>query len=270
MKSLLVNKVSFMKRFSIIIILFHLLFSFSFSQIPEKPNPPRLLNDYVGLLNDNDKNTLEKKLVDFEKETSTQIVIVIVDELGAYDKAQFTYELGEKWGVGQKGFNNGVVIMLKPHGMQGQRHTFIASGYGLEPVLTDAVCKRIVEMEMIPEFRENRFYEGLNKAVDVIMGLATKEFPAEEYMQKTENEPVWPVLITIIIFVVLAIISRFMRVRKYSSINSIPFWTAFLLMSSTGRHSGSYGSFSSGSGGFSGFGGFGGGSFGGGGAGGSW
>jgi len=239
-------------------------------QVPEKPHPPRLLNDYSGLLSPEEQQVLEYKLDTFSRSTTTQIVIVIVDDLGGYEPSQFAYELGEKWGVGKKGFNNGVVILVKPTGGAGEKKTFIATGYGLEAVIPDAIAKRIVEQEMIPMFKQNRFFDGLNSATDVIMSLAAKEFTPQEYVDATpapKRSPGYFFLVVIVIWLII----RMFSVRSYASTNRIPFWTALWLLSSTSRsHGGGFGNFSSGGGSFGGFGGFGGGSFGGGGAGGSW
>ena len=66
--------------------------------IPDKPVPPRLVNDFAGLLNSNEVNNLERKLVAFNDSTSNQISIVIVNDLSGYEKADFAIRLGEKWG----------------------------------------------------------------------------------------------------------------------------------------------------------------------------
>ena len=232
---------------------------------PKKSN--RLVNDYVGILNSSQEIQLENKLVNFANSTSTQIAIVIVKDLCGYDKASYTFKLAEDWGVGQRGSDNGVVIMVKPVGGTGQRHTFIATGYGLESVIPDAIAKRIVEYEMIPEFKNNNFYGGLDAATDVIMKLASGEFGPDDYKKSTNTKGLFG-MIPILFFVFIYILSRYQRARSYARTNHLGFWAAWALMSSASRsHRGHYGGFSSGGGGF---GGFGGGSFGGGGAGGSW
>jgi uncharacterized protein len=240
---------------------------------PEKSN--RLVNDYTGTLNSTQLINLEQKLIDFDKATSTQIAIVIVKELCGYDKAGYTIELAEMWEIGQEGSDNGILIMLKPTGGGGQRHTFIATGYGLEGVIPDATAKRIVEEEMLPRFKVNDYYGGLDKACDVLMKLSTGEFKAEDYNRpKFGNDIPWGSIIFIGFFVLIIVFGRYNGVRRYSRKNKVSLWTAFWLISaSSSSRNGSYGGFSGGSsnfGGGGGFGGFGGGSFGGGGAGGSW
>lgn len=244
--------------------------------IPEPPVPPRLVNDLAGILAPDQVETLERKLVTFNDSTTTQITIVIVPSLNGYDKADFTQRLAEKWGVGQAGKNNGVVVMVKPKTASENGQAFIASGYGLEGVLPDAICFRIVEQEMIPRFREDDYYGGIEAGTNTIMSLVKGEFTADQYSKKGKSSP-YGIIIPLIIMGVVFMLIRSSRARSYSMGKNIPFWTAFWLLGSMGRgnHSGSWGNFSSGSGfggggGGGGFGGFGGGSFGGGGAGGSW
>src|SRR5664279_6253389 len=97
--------------------------------IPERPNPPRLVNDLAGMLKVDEVNSLEQKLVIFNDSTSTQIAIVIVPSLGGYDKADYAQQLAEKWGIGQKGLNNGVLILVKPKTADSNGQVQIAPGY---------------------------------------------------------------------------------------------------------------------------------------------
>ena len=235
------------------------------AQIPERPNPPRLVNDFSNLLSQAEVNQLENKLLAFNDSTSNQIVIVIIDDLSGYDKAQFATDLGHKWGVGQKNNDNGIVVLVKPTGGKGERGAFIAVGYGLEGAIPDLASKQIVENELIPNFRNNNFYKGLDEGTNVLMKLAAGEIKAANYTKKKSNTPM---LIGMGIFILIMIISSFSKAKSYASTNNTSLWTALFLMSSARNSGGSWNSFSGGSGG--GFGGFGGGGFGGGGSGGSW
>jgi len=258
-----------------LLIIFSALAGYA-QDIPEPPSPPRLVNDLAGILTPDQVSQLENRLVLFNDSTSTQIAVVIVPSLNGYDKADFTYRLAEKWGVGQKGKNNGIVVMIKPKTSAEKGEAFIASGYGLEGVVPDITAKRIIENEMIPHFARDDYYGGINAGVNTLMGLVKGEYTAEQYNKKAQKNPV-AYLVPIFIMLLVFFIIRVSRARSYSVGKSLPFWTAFWLLGSMGRgsHSGTWNSFSSGSGGFGGgggggFGGFGGGSFGGGGAGGSW
>jgi uncharacterized protein len=253
-----------------------LLFSTLDAQIPQRPNPPRLVNDFVGLFSPEQAGRLEQKLRVFNDSSSTQITVVVVREIVG-DKADMAYQIGRQWGVGQKGKNNGIVILLKPKTADSKGQAFIASGYGLEGAVPDAICKRIVENEMIPHFKEGDYYGGVDASVNVLIKLTKGEFTADQYAKKSKKSSTGGIVfLAIIMLVIFVIISK---ARSHSIHNqsigggggAIPFWLLLSMMNSGTRSGGgSYSDFSSGSGGFSDFGGFGGGDFGGGGAGGDW
>ncbi len=255
---------------TLLLIIFGLIGAFA-QDIPEQPNPPKLVNDFAGILTKNQVSRLEGELVQFANETSTQIVIVTVKSLEGNDISDFAFKLGEKWGVGQKKDNNGVVIVLKPKTLSEKGEVFVATGYGVEHLIPDAIANRdIVDKEMIPDFKRNDYYAGLINGIQVIEDLTRGEYTASEYHQTTgkKNDGTgFGILIFIIIFIIIPIFSG-RKGRSYSAGKSLPFWLLLGMMGS-GRssHSGSFGNFSSGGGSF---GGFGGGGFGGGGAGGSW
>lgn len=246
-------------------------------EIPERPSPPRLVNDFAGLLKPEEAGSLERKLVSFNDSTSTQIAIVIVPTLGGYDKADFAQRLAEKWGIGQKGLNNGVLILVKPKTGDSNGQVQISPGYGLEGAIPDITCSEIVDREMIPSFRNGDYYNGLNLATNTLISLARGEYSAAEYGHRAKkaggkNFPFG--LVIFIVFIIIAMASRGSggSNNKHISTGGLPFWMLMSMMNSGRGSGGSWGGFSGGggSGGGGGFGGFGGGSFGGGGAGGSW
>jgi len=247
----------------------------AFSQdIPDRPVPPRLVNDFAGMLSGQEIAILEQKLVAFSDSTSTQIAIVIVPSLNGYDKSDYAQRLAEKWGIGIKGLNNGVLILVKPKTADSNGQVFIAQGYGLEGIIPDLTCSEIVDQEILPSFRAGDYFNGLSNAASTIMSLANGEFSAAEYGQKAKKSSSKDIPVGLIIFIVIVIAIVFGKSggsnRRNISTGGLPFWMLMSMMGSSGRssHSGSWGGFSGGGGG--GFGGFGGGSFGGGGAGGSW
>lgn len=233
----------------------------SFSQFPEKPNPPRLVNDFANFLSPDEQARLEQKLVDFNDSTSTQISIVTLNDLGPYEISDYAFQLGEKWGIGRKQKNNGVLIVAS----KTQREVFIATGYGVEDVLPDAICKRIVEQIIIPNFKTGNFYAGFNSATNEIMARLTGKFQAEP-TKEVDDIPLWKAIIFIILIIILIIILSANQGNNGGTISGRGF------RGSGGGPiiwgGGGFGGGSSSSGG--GFGGFGGGSFGGGGAGGKW
>jgi uncharacterized protein len=241
---------------------------------PIKPSPERLVNvipPSQEVLSESEIQALEKRLVEFDDKTSTQIALVVVSTLNGHDISEMAAEIGHRWKVGQKGKDNGIVILLKPKTNESKGQVFIATGYRLEGVIPDAVAKQIVEFEMIPAFKKGNYSGGIVKAIGVLEGLALQEFSANDYVKKRKKSGksnlLWSLLPIVLFFIFFSALRR-KGGRTYSSRNDAAFWTAMFLGSSLGRRGGSsWSDFSSGGGGF---GGFGGGGFGGGGAGGSW
>lgn len=266
----------------LVLVLFWTLTSVqSFTQdIPDKPVPPRLVNDFTGMLSRQEANALEQKLVAFSDSTSTQVAIVIVPDLHGYDKSDYAQRLGEKWGIGQRGSNNGILILVKPKTNASRGEVFIAPGYGLEGAIPDLTAAEIVDNEILPAFRSGNYFGGLDRATSTIMSLARGEFTAAQYMKSGKRRsdsgsPSGIIFIIIIVIIFISIISRRSggSNHRHISRSGLPFWLLLSMMNSGGSHRGSWGGFSGGGGfggGGGGFGGFGGGGFGGGGAGGSW
>ena len=242
------------------------------AQVPERPNPPRLVNDFAGILGD--CQWLEDSLERIAVETSNQICVVTMNDFGGYDKAMMAYSIGQEWGVGKKGNNNGVVILIKPKTEDSKGEAFIAPGYGLEGAITDAISTRIVNQEMIPHFKENDYLGGVWAGAQVVRDLATGEYNEEDYAQQDDDSALFALILFILIF------AFFMYLAHKSNQNGggghrnnrdTGTWGGPIIFT-TGSDWNRGGS-SWGGGGWSGgggWGGFGGGSFGGGGGGGSW
>lgn len=271
-----------MKRvFSIFLVLLIFVGVYA-DDIPSRPVPPRLINDLANVLSPTQVAELENFLVDFARGSSNQIVVVTVSSLNGYDKASFTFQIGERWGIGQAEEDNGAVMVIKPKTKRENGEAYIATGYGLEAVIPDAIASRIVNSEMIPHFKNEDYYRGITAGLKVMTELANGEYPYEEYDAMTSGTGGSGFILILIIIVFYLIYLG--RRRRYYSVgakgNSLPFW--LILWGLNSGRSGSTGywdDFNSGGGHFGGssgrsssggFGGFGGGSFGGGGAGGSW
>ena len=235
------------------------------AQLPSPPNPPRLVNDYTNTLTAHQVDVLERKLVAYNDSTSTQILVFLVDDLQGYSIEQYATEIGHSWGVGQQGKNNGAVILVKPKKGNASGQVNISPGYGMEEFVTDATAKRIIEKEMIPAFKENDYYTGIDNAVNVIMSLCSGKFSQDEYANSDDGFPLW--LVVLFIIAIIIILSKFSdnNGQSYTGGGTRTIWIPM------GGFGGGFSGGSSGGGfGGGGFGGFGGGGFGGGGASGSW
>jgi uncharacterized protein len=241
------------------------LFANKTDLIPEKPNPPRLVVDLGEVFNSQERSALEHELVAFSDSTSNQIVIVTLNDLKGLAPYEMATEIGAHWAVGQKGFDNGIVILIKPKTPNTKGEIFIAQGYGLEGAIPDATTKLIVVNEILPYFKQGRMYEGVESGLQVLKALAVGEYNSDAYANTRGSGgfSIFP-LIFLIVVIIISVTSRARAARSYGIGHGVPFWTALMLMNQSRGHHGHYNNFTSGGGGF------GGGDFGGGGAGGSW
>jgi len=240
--------------------------------IPSRPSPPLLVNDFTGkFLTPEQVRELELKLENYDRSTSNQIAIVVVESLGDYSADDYAIALGRKWGVGNKEFNNGVVILISTGGGAGNRKAAIQVGYGLEGAISDLTTKSIIDNSIIPNFKQGNYYRGLDKAIDDIITAADGRYTAPKgYGKKSGGKGIGFGFIIFIIIMVVIFGNRgggrgggMMSRRGWGDVGTG--WLIGTLLSGGGGSSGGGGGGSSG-----GFGGFGGGSFGGGGSSGSW
>jgi uncharacterized protein len=222
-------------------------------------NPPKLVNDFSGVLTADQKQTLEDKLDAFDDSTSSQIAVVIIPGLGDNDPSDYAVKLGAAWGVGNKKIDNGIMLLVctDPDNHQ----VFIATGSGMEGALPDITCKSIIDQIITPDFKGGDYYGGINEGTDAIIKATKGEYTAPEgYRQGDDGFSIGKIIFIIIIIIIV------LALRSGGGGRGGGFIGPFLLGNALGGGFG--GSSSSNSGG--GFGGFGGGGFGGGGAGGSW
>ncbi len=239
------------------------------------PKPPRYVEDQAGILSPAAEAALNAKLEQFERDTSSQVLVATFPEVPAdYQMEDFTQRTAEAWGVGQKKTDNGAVLFLFP----GSRKLRIEVGYGLEGAIPDVVAKRIIEREIVPAFRAGDFDGGVTRGVDAILAAARGEYSgsgrtvADAMPGQADGIPI--VVVIIFIVLLLVIIGNIVNGRGASygpsGRRSVLFPDSFIGGSSFGgrssRGSSGGGFGGGGGGGFSG----GGGSFGGGGASGGW
>jgi uncharacterized protein len=259
-----------MKKVTIILLLLSInLIAFTQTQnrtmdevIKTPPNPARLVNDYAEVLTPDQAQALENKLVRFDDSTSTQVTVVIVRNLGGMDVADAATELGRSWGVGGKKNNNGVVLLVSFE----DRKLNISPGYGLEKTLPDLTTQQIIQQIIVPNFKGNDYYRGIDEGTDAIIQAVQGEYHAPKNY-KRQGKPSFGKIIFIILLIIIFLSfsgggrgGGFMSRRGYRGLGGGPIFFP-----------GGGGGFGGGGGGSSGgFGGFGGGSFGGGGSSGSW
>ncbi len=218
--------------------------------------------DTANVISDATEFDLTNKLAALEAKTSRQLVVVTVPSLQGYDISDYGYQLGRAWGIGQAKLNNGVLFIIAPT----EHKARIEVGYGLEPILTDALSEVILQSAVLPKFRSGDYDAGVEAGVEaLIQQLSLNTSEAEQKAAAAEQAQDngggqsggFPSLL-IVLFIFFAIF------RVFGAWGFLP----LMFMGGGGRYGGFGGGGFGGSGG--GFGGGGGGSFGGGGASGSW
>ncbi|MPZ39291.1 MAG: methanol dehydrogenase [Rhizobiales bacterium] len=229
--------------------------------------------DQAGILDPAAQARIEAKLQDLESKTSTQVVVVTLKSLQGYDIADYGYQLGRKWGIGQKGQNNGALLIVAPN----ERKVRIEVGYGLEGTLTDAISNFIIENAILPRFRAGDFSGGVERGVDdvvqVLAGDADdfKRRAAERHPSGDQGIGTFAIVLLILLLWLYMYVQQSRRRQQFGGRQRPSGWGPVIIPGgwtgggwSGGGGFGSGGGF--GGGGFSG----GGGSFGGGGSSGSW
>lgn len=236
------------------------------------PPPPRFFNDYAGVIDRGTASRLNAELEQFEKDTGNQILVAVFPKMDSRSSVEdYTVRVAQSWKVGQKGRNNGAVLFV----FLQDRQVYIQVGYGLEPVLPDALCFQIIEREIKPRFRAGDFSGGLTAGVHAMMAATRGEYRGSartvaENRRQTGRQggSLLPVFLFFLFILVAGALSR-RRSRSFGGRR--PPWGGF---GPGGFGGGGFGGFGGGGGwsGGGGGGGFsgGGGSFGGGGAGGKW
>ncbi|NQT89824.1 MAG: TPM domain-containing protein [Candidatus Omnitrophica bacterium] len=232
------------------------------------PDYTGYVNDYAGILSPSANAAISSIAGQIEAKTTAQIAVVTVPTVKPLTIEQYAVELFEKWGIGQKDKDNGILILMAAN----DRKIRIETGYGLEGALPDAVCSQIIYQVMLPEFKRGDLEKGLTYGTIAVAELVAKEYNTtldlgEAVPHYTGTAPVVSKkarLLRSLVYLILFIFIFGMR-------SGLLF---FLILGPTGRRRGGhwYGSGYGGtSGGFGGgFGGFGGGFGGGGGASGGW
>jgi uncharacterized protein len=193
-----------------------LVLTLSFGQkIPEKPSPPRLVNDFSNLMTPQEQQLLESTLVRYSDSTTTQITVVTLPTLDGSEIEPYGVELFRKWGIGTKK-NNGVLVLISTDPTR--RRANITTGYGMEGVLPDMICKRIIDRHLVPNFKKQAYYDGLLATVQSISKHANGEYVNEQFGQQNDSMSTEEVIF-VCLFIALFIALFIYMMRKGRSSN---------------------------------------------------
>lgn len=230
----------------------------------------KLVHDFGNMLSAVERSQLENKLVAYDDSTSVQIVIVTFKNLEGYPIELLGNEIGEKWGVGQKDTHNGIVIVLSDE----DRKVTLRGAYGIQAKMPPTVEKLIIDREMIPQFRNGNYYQGLDNAINAIQQQLAGQYQAKPKSSSSDGGGILVFLFFLFVIIIFIIIASKGGGGGGGNRSKRGFNWGDVIFTSGGSRSWGGGSTWGGGGSFGGsgggFGGFGGGSFGGGGASGSW
>lgn len=207
---------------------------------------------------------LSRRLAAYSEKTGTQLVVVTLPTLDGYPIQEYGYQLGRHWGIGQKGKNNGALLIVDA----GERRLRIEVGYGLEGTLTDAASFEIIHDIIVPRFKKGDYAGGIVAGTNAILTLLGDHAAAAQQRQVREQSTTGGLMLLMMLFVLLPLVARVFSAGRRGGGSGGLLWLGLLAMlGGSGR--GGFGGGGFGGGGFGGFSG-GGGSFGGGGASGGW
>ena len=139
-----------------------------------KPQGQVNVNDFAGILTPAEREKLEARVLELRRKTGAQFAVVIIKSMEGGQIDDFANKLFAKWGVGQKGKNNGLLLLVA---MQ-ERKARVEVGYGLEPILPDALAGRVLDEQLFPAFKQRRYAQGLTQAVNRLAGIVERNEPA--------------------------------------------------------------------------------------------
>jgi uncharacterized protein len=253
-----------MKKLLILVFFLSGIYTNAQFTIPKVPSFQTSVYDYADLLNPTEEKELEDKLVRYSDSTTTQIVVITIDDLKGESIGILTPRWAHEWGIGQEKEDNGILILLSKN----DREIWISPGYGVEDRLTAGINGELIRNIIIPEFKAGSYYNGLDKGVDAIFEVLKGKYKGS---RKESNNPLPFILMIIFIIILIVLASKGKKGGgNYRGGGGLDLGD-IIILSSLGRGSGGFGGGSFGGGSSGGFGGgFGGGGFSGGGAGGSW
>jgi len=184
------------------------------------PKLTEIVTDNARIFTQPQLEELRTKLYQFESETTNQLVILTIDELGNATIEQYALEVFNQNKLGQEGKDNGILILFS----ELDREVRIEVGYGLEPYITDAVASRIIRNTMIPRFKEENYFGGLDMATDQIIEFLNNPEALDEFKAEIEadNEMPWWLLGVIGLFLMMFVAAGgFVFYKGYSTLIEI-------------------------------------------------
>lgn len=197
------------------IIVFVILLPFVVLAYTSPGQPQGFVSDFANVIESSTKQNIENKLVELESSQTVEIAVVTISSLGDENIETFAVKLFEDWGIGKKGTDNGILILVAPN----DRVARIEVGYGMEGVITDLIANQIVQKVMIPEFKNGNYSQGIEKAVDSLIGIINKTvdpsiFTTSNQSKSSVFDDINNEFILFFVFMLISIFSRIFSKTK--------------------------------------------------------
>ena len=196
------------------------------ADLVQKTVPPNAVNDFANILNNEDKAVLEQKLRAYWDSTSISIVVTTVYSLNDNDVSEYSTALFNCWGVGDK-TNRGVLMLVAPN----ERKVYLSTGQGIEFILYDGLCKRVIEEDIIPSFKNGDYplgiLNGVNSLINILGTMSWEDRMAaieerakiekiaeQKTKENIESAITMVVIIALFVGVVYFIVSLIFRIKK--------------------------------------------------------
>lgn len=194
--------------------------------VPSKPEPAKFVNDYARLFSTNDAKVLELKLQQYDQNSSTQIVVATINTINEYQSGsieELANTWADRWGIGQQGTDNGLFVLISKN----DRKVRIETGYGLEGYLPDLRANQLIEQYLIPQFKQGKYYEGVDQLTDALIRFTEGGFSESDRYRGGEGSGDMLVVAIIIggvitlAFILFFISMRVGHKRRYSIIGKL-------------------------------------------------
>ena len=173
--------------------------------------PQGFVSDYANILDSKTRIDLENKLTQFEKQSGVEIAVVTVNNLDNETVETYAVKLFEEWKIGKSGKDNGILFLIAPK----EREVRIEVGYGMEGTITDLVANKIIQKDVIPQFKQNNYTQGILNGVDSLFGIIDKSIDPTIYesdSNRSNNRSLFDIIDPrIILFIIFISIGTIMR-----------------------------------------------------------
>ena len=188
-----------MFKFTVSIFISFIILPLSLLAYTSPGQPNGFVNDFAKILTVENVQALNERLTGLKNTTGAEVTIVTVSSLGDETIETYSTKLVEEWGIGVKGKDNGLLILIAPN----ERQARFEVGYGLEGAITDLQSSNIINKVMTPAFKAGDYYSGLNGAVEAVTSIITNSPEAAQYFDPIKKRDIdfGPFIFIVIILV---------------------------------------------------------------------